>query len=126
MEIKPESVSAASLAYIGDAVYELIARQRLITAPLGAGHPGNYVLPFVTAAAQSAAFGRIEEALTEEELAVYKRGRNCVHGNVPKSATAADYRRATGLEALMGHLWLTQRFSRAVELFDMAFPEGDS
>jgi len=122
MNDKPETLSAASLAYIGDAVWELIVRQRLATTPAGAGHPGNYALPFVTAAAQSAAVARIEECLTEEETAVYKRGRNCVHGNVPKSASPVDYRRATGLEALMGHLWLTGKFDRAIELFDIAFP----
>lgn len=125
MTDKPENLSAASLAYIGDAVWELIVRQRLATVPAGAGHPGNYALPFVTAAAQSAALARIEEILTEEETAVYKRGRNCVHGNVPKSASPVDYRRATGLEALMGHLWLTGKFDRAVELFDIAFPEDE-
>lgn len=123
MTDKPETLSAASLAYIGDAVYELIVRQRLATSPEGEGHPGNYALPFVTAAAQSAALGRIEETLTPDELSVYKRGRNCVHGNVPKSASPVDYRRATGLEALMGHLWLTGKFERAVELFDLAFPK---
>lgn len=122
MTDRPETLSAASLAYIGDAVWELIVRQRLATSPAGAGHPGNYALPFVTAAAQSAALARIEEALTEDEFAVYKRGRNCVHGNVPKSASPVDYRRATGLEALMGHLWLTGNFNRACELFELAFP----
>ncbi len=122
MTDKPETLSAASLAYIGDAVYELIVRKRLVTSPAGAGHPGNYALPYVTAAAQSAALARIEEALTVDEVAVYKRGRNCVHGNVPKSASPVDYRRATGFEALMGYLWLAGNFDRACELFDLAFP----
>lgn len=125
MTDKPESLSAASLAYIGDAVWELIVRQRLATSPVGAGHPGTYALPYVTASAQSAALARIESALSEEETAVYKRGRNCVHGNVPKSASSVDYRRATGLEALMGHLWLAEKFERAVELFDLAFPANE-
>ena len=125
MADKPETLSAASLAYIGDAVWELIVRQRLATTPAGAGHPGNYALPFVTAAAQSAALARIEAILTEEEMSAYKRGRNCVHGNVPKSASPVDYRRATGLEALMGQLWLDGRFDRAIELFNTAFPENE-
>lgn len=122
MTDRPESISAANLAYLGDAVWEIMVRERLAITPAGTGHPGNYALPFVTAASQSAAFARIEEILSEEELAVYKRGRNCVHGNVPKSASAVDYRRATGLEALMGHLWLTGNFARATELFNIAFP----
>ena len=118
----PENISAANLAYIGDAVYELLVRERLLRIPEGNAHPGNYALAYVTAAAQSAALARIEESLTPDELAVYKRGRNCVHGNVPKSATAQDYRRATGLEALMGYLWLDGKSERARELFDIAFP----
>ncbi len=115
-------ISAANLAYLGDAVYELIARERLISSSDGA-HPSTHATKFVTAQAQSAALGRIEEMLTEEEADVYHRGRNCVHGNVPKSASAVDYRRATGFEALMGHLWLVGRFDRALELFDAAFRE---
>ena len=59
----------------------------------------------------------------EEEADVYRRGRNCVHGNVPKSASAVDYRRAPGFEALMGQLWLVGRFDRALEIFDAAFRE---
>lgn len=123
MTDRPESISSANLAYIGDAVWELMVRERLIESPPGVGHPCNYSLPYVTAAAQSAALARIEEHLTEEELTVYKRARNCVHGNVPKNASAVDYRRATGLEALVGHLWVTGNFSRARELFDIAFPK---
>jgi len=122
-----DNVTTSGLAYVGDAVFELIVRERLATSPEGEGHPGTYALKYVTAEAQSAALGRIEEYLTPEEEAVYKRGRNCVHGNVPKHASPADYRRATGLEALMGHLWLTGQFDRARELFGVAFPmEGNS
>ncbi len=124
MAEKPESLSASNLAYIGDAVWELIVRERLTSDTSFVGHPANHALPFVTAAAQSAALGRIEQYLTEDEIAVYKRGRNCVHGNVPKSASPVDYRRATGLEALMGYLWLTGNFHRAKELFDLAFPKN--
>lgn len=117
---KNTNISAVKLAYIGDAVYELIARERLI-ADCGSSHPSTHATDFVTAHAQSAALAKIEHLLTEDEADVYRRGRNCVHGNVPKSATAQDYRRATGLEALMGHLWLTGNFDRALELFDAAF-----
>ena len=120
-----DNVTTSGLAYVGDAVFELIVRERLATSPQGAGHPSTYALNYVTAEAQSAAFSRIESCLTPEEEAVFKRGRNCVHGNVPKHASPADYRRATGLEALMGHLWLTGRFDRARALFDIAFPTGE-
>ncbi len=122
---KPELLSAANLAYIGDSVWELMVRERLISSKGFSEHPASYALPYVTASAQSSAFARIESSLTEDEIAMYKRGRNCVHGNIPKSATAVDYRRATGLESLMGYLWLTGRFERARELFDIAFPDSD-
>lgn len=123
MSVNIKSLSGADLAYIGDAVWEIIVRERLITSPEGMGHPGIYALPYVTATAQSAALELILEHLTEEEIAIYKRGRNSVHGNIPKSASHSEYRRATGLESLMGHLWLTGNFDRARELFDIAFPK---
>lgn len=116
------NVTTAALAYLGDAVYELIVRERLATSPEGSGHPSTYAIKYVTAEAQSAALSRIEALLTPEEEAVYRRGRNCVHGNVPKHSSAVDYRRATGLEALMGHLWLTGQYDRARELLLIAFP----
>ena len=114
-------ISAAEYAYIGDAVYELLVRERLIEVPEGTAHPSTYSLKYVTAQAQSEAFARIEGLLTEEECDIYKRGRNCVHGSIPKSASAQEYRRATGLEALMGYLWLGGKFDRARELFASAF-----
>ena len=122
MSLNIRSLSGADLAYIGDAVWEIIVRERLVTCPEGTGHPGTYALPYVTATGQSAALDRLEEHLTEEEISVYKRGRNSVHGNIPKSASPAEYRRATGVESLMGYLWLTGNFDRARELFDIAFP----
>ncbi len=114
-------VSASELAYVGDAVYEILVRERLLDRREGTAHPSTYSLSYVTAQAQSAAFARIEDSLTEEETWIFKRGRNSVHGCIPKSATAQEYRRATGLEALMGYLWLSGRFDRARELFVKAF-----
>ena len=62
----------------------------------------------------------LEPQLTEEELAVYKRGRNAKSPTMAKNATMADYRKATGLEAVMGYLYLTDRFERMVELIKTA------
>ena len=62
----------------------------------------------------------LEPQLTEEELAVYKRGRNAKSPTMAKNATMADYRKATGLEAVMGYLYLTDRFERMVELIKNA------
>ena len=65
----------------------------------------------------------LEPDLTEEELAVYKRGRNAHSPTMAKHATMADYRRATGFEALMGYLYLKEDYSRIVELVRKGIPE---
>ena len=80
----------------------------------------------VCAAAQSRAFLRIEQLLSEEEMSVFKRGRNAHMGTVPKNAEIIDYRRATGLEALMGYLYLLGRDERLSELMRAAFGNGDN
>jgi len=112
--------SSASLAYLGDAVFEVFVRERLVRE--GVKSPSVRSLEYVTAAAQSAAADRIADLLTEEEQDVFRRGRNDVHTGVPKSAKPAEYRRATGFESLFGYLFLTGQTSRAAELFDTAFP----
>ena len=112
--------SSASLAYLGDAVFEVFVRERLVRE--GVKSPSVRSLEYVTAAAQSAAADRIAGLLTEEEQDVFRRGRNDVHTGVPKSAKPAEYRRATGFESLFGYLFLTGQTSRAAELFDTAFP----
>ena len=121
--ISEESASqtpAPSLAYLGDSVLEILVRERLVLA--GVKNPSIESLKYVTAHAQSDAFAGIEGLLTEAETDVIKRGRNCVHsGNVPKKATPAQYRRATGLETLFGYLYLTGQSERIRELFDTAF-----
>lgn len=114
------SVSAASLAYLGDAVLEVLVRHRVVMD--GVQKPSEASLAYVTAAAQSDAVERILPLLTEEEDAVYRRGRNCVHANVPKKATVAQYRRATGFEALFGYLHLLGDTARIRTLFDAAYP----
>jgi ribonuclease-3 family protein len=106
------------LAFLGDAVFELMVRARLVgqgNAPIGQLH--RRTVAHVSAAAQSAAFPALEPLLTEEELAIFKRGRN-THNNTPKNADPAQYRCATGLEALFGYLYLLGRQERAQALFD--------
>ncbi|MBR5124557.1 MAG: ribonuclease III, partial [Clostridia bacterium] len=71
--------------------------------------------------AQSQAIGRIESHLTEEEALVYRRGRNTGHGSVPKSASVAEYRRATGMEVLFGYLSVTGQTQRMNELFRVGY-----
>ena len=115
-------VSAASLAYLGDSVLEILVRERLVIT--GARNPSVESLKYVTAPVQSEAFAKIEGILTEKETDMFKRGRNCVHsGNVPKKSTPAQYRRATGLETLFGYLYLSGQSQRIRQLFASAFPE---
>ena len=115
-----EDISSGALAYLGDAVLELEVRRRLVTDKVK--DPSAEALKYVTAAAQSDAVANIEGALTEEETDVYKRARNNYHSsNTPKSASAVQYRRATGFEAIFGYLYLKGEGERIKYLFNIAF-----
>jgi len=116
--------SPLTLAYIGDGVYELVIRTILVkkgNCPVNQLHKKASSL--VKAGAQSKMMELLEPDLTEEELAVYKRGRNAHSPTMAKHATMADYRRATGFEALMGYLYLKEDYSRIVELVRKGIPE---
>ena len=118
------SYSPLTLAYIGDGVYELIIRTILVkkgNCPVNRLHKKASSL--VKAAAQSNMMEVIEEKLTPEELSVYRRGRNAHSPTMAKNATMADYRRATGFEALMGYLYLKEDYSRMVTLIRMGIGE---
>jgi ribonuclease-3 family protein len=115
-----KSYSPLALAFIGDGVYDLIIRTMIVeqgNAPVNKLH--KQVSNFVKAPAQMELFHRIEEKLTEDELAVYKRGRNAKSFTTAKNATMTEYRIATGLEALIGYLYLTNQFARILELIKM-------
>lgn len=111
------------LAYIGDSVYEVFTRKKLLSQnpnlPAHKLHKEN--VKYVKAKAQSDAMERIEPILTEQELAIYKRGRNAKSGTVPKNADLTDYRRATGFEALIGFLELSGQNERLLEIMEIAF-----
>ena len=118
--------SPLTLAYIGDGVYELVIRTILVkkgNCPVNQLHKKASSL--VKAGAQSKMMELLEPDLTEEELAVYKRGRNAHSPTMAKHATMADYRRATGFEALMGYLYLKEDYSRIVELVRKGIPEEE-
>ncbi len=105
-EDAPAGMSGAALAYLGDAVLEVLVRRMLIeTGISNAGRLSQMSLDYVRATAQSAGLEALLPHLTEEEEAVYRRGRNAA-GAHPKSASVGEYRRATGLEALLGYLYL--------------------
>ena len=116
--------SPLTLAYIGDGVYELVIRTVLVkkgNCPVNQLH--RKASSLVKAASQSAMMEFIEPMLTEEEHSVYRRGRNAHSPTMAKHATMADYRRATGFEALMGYLYLKEDYSRIVELVRKGIPE---
>lgn len=117
-EINSKQLSPLNLAFIGDCVYEMLVRETLV---IDANRPVNDLhresVKFVSAKAQTAAFEKIKDILTEEEMAVYKRGRNAKVGHSPKSATEGEYHCATGVEALFGYLYLTEQLDRIKELF---------
>lgn len=118
------SYSPLTLAYIGDGIYELIIRTILVekgNCPVNRLHKKASSL--VKAGAQSAIMEVIEEKLTSEELSVYRRGRNAHSPTMAKHATMADYRRATGFEALMGYLYLKEDYRRMITLIRMGIGE---
>lgn len=118
--IVPKQLSPLNLAFIGDAIYEILVRENLVC---DANRPVNDLhkesIKYVSAKAQTAAFGKIEHMLTEEEMAIYKRGRNAKVGHNPKSASQGEYHIATGVEALFGYLYLTEQTDRIKELFSI-------
>lgn len=111
------------LAYIGDSVYEVFTRKKLLdknpNLPAHKLHKEN--VKYVKAKAQSDAMEIIEPLLSEQELAIYKRGRNAKSTTVPKNADLTDYRRATGFEALIGFLELSGKADRLYEIMEIAF-----
>ena len=110
--------SPQTLAFIGDTVYELFVRESLVTeANRPVGELNRRKVKLVRCEAQAEAFKIIEPMLTEEELAVYKRGRNAFSKNTPKNSSVADYHCATGVEALFGYLYLKGSVDRLRELF---------
>lgn len=123
MENALNTYSTAALAYLGDSVIEICVRERLVKHGFSSSATLNkHALEYVRASAQAEAVKKIIPLLTEEENAVFHRGRNIGHTNTPKSATVAEYRAATGMEALFGYLYLAQKKERIAELFDAAYP----
>ena len=114
-----DAISNLGLAHIGDRVFELLCRSYLCAR--GGKHVGNLhrdTIAMVKATAQAEFVHRLLPLLTEEEMAYYRRGKNAHVHAVPKSATPAEYARATGVEALFGALYLVGETRRINELFN--------
>lgn len=117
-------ISAQALAYLGDSVLETLIREHLILKGLEkSARLNKEALLYVTAVNQCKAFSLIESSLTEEESAIFRRGRNSSHLNIPKSASVQEYRIATGFEAIFGFLHLKHDVNRIKQLFLLAFPD---
>ena len=118
--------SPLTLAYLGDAVYELIVRTIIVeqtNAPVNKLHKRSSAL--VKAASQAELIRKLLPLLTSEEEAVYKRGRNAKSYSVAKNATMTDYRMATGFEALIGYLYLKREYERIVELVHAGLADNE-
>lgn len=119
-----QNMSALALAHIGDAVFELLVRTELCkqgSAVNGKLH--KLTVAEVCAPAQAEFVDRILPHLSEDETAVYRRGRNAHVHTIPKNATHAQYGKATGLEALFGMLYLSGQNERISELFALGRKE---
>lgn len=111
--------SPITLAYLGDAVFELLVRNYLVRrGNINSNALHHEAIKLVRCKSQSEAAGALLPLFTDEEHAVYMRGRNASPNSIPKNADRADYHRATGLEAVFGYLQLKNRTERIVELFD--------
>ena len=118
--------SPLTLAYIGDAIFELVVRTVLVERKnTQAEKLHKAATKIVKAETQALMIEAIKEELTEEELAVYKRGRNAKAVTRAKNATRSEYRRATGFEALMGYLYLKGDIERMIELIHLAVEKAE-
>lgn len=118
--------SPLTLAYIGDGIYDLIIRTILVKQ--GNCQPNKLhtrASMLVKASAQAEMIERLLPHLTEEEMHIYKRGRNAKSYTMAKNATMLDYRKATGFEALMGYLYLQEDTKRIVALIKIGLNKGE-
>lgn len=116
-EAEVRELSPLSLAYIGDAAFEILVRSEILDLRKNPNKLHKESIKYVRAKGQRELFEKTEEKLTEEEYKIFKRGRNAKSHTVPKNADPIDYRIATGLEALFGYLYLLKRYDRMRELF---------
>lgn len=123
-KIDIQSISTLALAFVGDSVMDLFVRQRLIES--GIVRPRRFhamAVEYVSAKAQAAFLEKIiaEDVLSEEELAMVKRGRNAKSNTIPKNTDVQTYNHSTALETLIGYLHLTGRGERIEELLSKLF-----
>ena len=126
-EVDIREYSPLTLAYIGDCIYDLVIKSLVINAgnkQVNKLHQETSSL--VQASTQSLMMRTMQEHLTEEEHAVYKRGRNAKSVSPAKNQSITDYRRATGFEALLGYLYLKKDYKRLLELVKIGLDSLES
>lgn len=117
----PRGLSPVTLAFIGDGVFELLVRERLLErGSMPAQKLHRLAVKKVCASSQAKCYEELERALNEEETSILKRGRNANTSRVPKSCTPEEYRKATAIESLFGYLYLKGDMERIAELFKLA------
>ncbi|MBP5454000.1 MAG: ribonuclease III [Lachnospiraceae bacterium] len=125
-DVNPNELAPLILAHIGDAIYEVVIR----TITLSKGNRAiekvhKDATKYVNAKAQADIIEKIQPILTEEELNIYKRGRNAKSNTKAKNASITDYRKATGFEALMGYLYLLNKTDRLLDLIKEGINNGE-
>ncbi len=120
-DFDPANAHVTALAFLGDSVYETLMRERLVREDLPPDALHRACTARVNAAAQASAVRVLTPHLTPEELDALHKGRNRRTAHRPKQGTGAEYRAATGLETLFGHLYLTGQTRRMRELFEICY-----
>lgn len=120
-------INPVTFAFLGDSVYEILVREEIVRryTSLSAGKLHAFTVKLVCATAQVRAYHAIESLLTEEEAQMFRRGRNTTAVTPPRHTDAADYRIATGVEALFGWLYLAGKTERLRELFSAVLHEEE-
>lgn len=112
-------LSPLTWAYVGDCVYELYIRTKLVTTTNLKPHKLHIeTIKYVKAKSQAELLAKIQDKLTDEEKNIVRRGRNAENHHLPKNSNVQEYMHATAFEALIGYLYLTKRFERLKEILE--------
>ena len=116
---KAKNLSPVTLAFVGDAVYSLYVREKLVlSTDFSTGELQKMTSATVSAHGQSELLAKVQPLFTEEENDIFKRGRNAKKSTRSKNASVVEYNRSTGFEAVLGYLYLTGQYQRISELLE--------
>lgn len=120
---EPRLLSPLTLAFIGDAVWEIYVRSRIIAdmPDMSVNKLHRYAISFEKAHGQCIALNSIYELLNENEISIFKRGRNANQHTTAKNATLSDYKHATGFEAVLGYVYMCGNIERLEQLMDLSY-----